>query len=255
MSTENLCIGIDLGTTYSCVGVWQNNKVTIIPNDHGNRITPTCVAFTETGRLIGDAAKLQSARNPENTIFNTQRLIGQNFSDSIVQNDMKYWPFRVVSGCSSSPLLVVHSKGEEKRFCAEEISAMILRKMKETAEAYLGRSVKSAVVSVPNFFNYSQYQVIKDACTIAGLDLKLAIAASAAAGIAYTLEKKTGDEQNVIVFDLGGGTLNVSLLSIEDGIIEVKASSGYSHLGGEDFDSQLLKTGPGWIYLRTTGHF
>jgi heat shock protein 1/8 len=237
MSTS---IGIDLGTTYSCVGVWQNDKVEIVANDQGLNTTPSYVAFTEEERLIGDAAKNQTARNPVNTVFDAKRLIGRKFSDATVQSDIKLWPFKVESGEGEKPMIVVKFKGEEKKFQAEEISSMILVKMKEIAEAYLGKEVKKAVVTVPAYFNDAQRQATKDAGTISGLEVQRIINEPTAAAIAYGLDKKTEGMRNVLIFDLGGGTFDVSLLSIEDGIFEVKATNGHTHLGGEDFDNRLV---------------
>jgi len=232
-------IGIDLGTTYSCVGVWQNDRVEIIPNDQGNRTTPSFVAFTDSERLIGDAAKNQAAMNPTNTVFDAKRLIGRRFNDSEVQSDMKHWPFKVVEK-SSKPYIQVQFKGETKDFTAEEISSMVLTKMKDTAEAYLGEKVSNAVITVPAYFNDSQRQATKDAGLIAGLNVLRIINEPTAAAIAYGLDKKTEGEKNVLIFDLGGGTFDVSLLTIEDGIFEVKATAGDTHLGGEDFDNRLV---------------
>ncbi|XP_047166844.1 heat shock 70 kDa protein-like [Vigna umbellata] len=239
---EGKSIGIDLGTTYSCVGVWQNDRVEIIANDQGNRTTPSYVAFTETERLIGDAAKNQVAMNPQNTVFDAKRLIGRRFSDPAVQADMKHWPFKVVPGPAEKPMIVVSYRGEEKQFAAEEISSMVLTKMKEIAEAYLGQSVKNAVITVPANFNDSQRQATKDAGTIAGLNVMRIINEPTAAAIAYGLDKKgsRSGEKNVLIFDLGGGTFDVSLLTIEEGIFEVKATAGDTHLGGEDFDNRLV---------------
>ncbi|EXB55154.1 Heat shock cognate 70 kDa protein [Morus notabilis] len=240
--TEGKAIGIDLGTTYSCVGVWQNDRVEIIANDQGNRTTPSYVAFTDTERLIGDAAKNQVAMNPQNTVFDAKRLIGRKFSDPSVQSDMTHWPFKVVPGPGDKPMIVVHYKGEEKQFAPEEISSMVLTKMKEIAEAYLGQSVKSAVITVPAYFNDSQRQATKDAGAIAGLNVLRIINDPTAAAIAYGLDKKASSsgEKNVLIFDLGGGTFDVSLLTIEEGIFEVKATAGDTHLGGEDFDNRLV---------------
>jgi L1 cell adhesion molecule like protein len=237
--TEGPGIGIDLGTTYSCVGVWQNDAVEIIANDQGNRTTPSYVAFTETERLIGDAAKSQVSMNPENTVFDAKRLIGRKFSDPIVQADMKHWPFKVIAGPGDKPLIEVMYRGEKKQFAPEEISSMVLVKMKETAEAYLGREVKNAVITVPAYFNDSQRLATKDAGTIAGMNVLRIINEPTAAAIAYGLDKK-GGEQNILIFDLGGGTFDVSLLTIEEGIFEVKATAGDTHLGGEDFDNRLV---------------
>lgn len=234
------CIGIDLGTTYSCVGVWQNDRVEIIANDQGNRTTPSYVAFTGTERLIGDAAKNQTALNPENTIFDAKRLIGRDWSDHNVQNDMKLWPFKVVQD-GRKPLIEVQYQGETKRFSSEEISGMILSKMKETAETFLGETVKDAVVTVPAYFNDSQRQATKDAGVIAGLNVKRIINEPTAAAIAYGLDKKTTKEINVLIFDLGGGTFDISLLNIEEGIFEVKSTNGNCHLGGEDFDTRMVE--------------
>lgn len=239
---EGKAIGIDLGTTYSCVGVWQNDRVEIIANDQGNRTTPSYVAFTDTERLIGDAAKNQVAMNPQNTVFDAKRLIGRRFSDPSVQADMKHWPFKVVAGPGDKPMIVVNYKGEEKQFAAEEISSMVLVKMKEVAEAYLGQTVKNAVITVPAYFNDSQRQATKDAGSISGLNVLRIINEPTAAAIAYGLDKKASrsGEKNVLIFDLGGGTFDVSLLTIEEGIFEVKATAGDTHLGGEDFDNRLV---------------
>lgn len=235
-------IGIDLGTTYSCVGVFMNEKVEIIANEQGNRTTPSYVAFTDTERLIGEAAKNQVARNPENTVFDAKRLIGRKFTDTIVQNDMKLWPFRVVdSGQDSKPMIVVKWKGKEEKFYAEQISSMVLIKMKEIAEDYLGKKVKDAVITVPAYFNDSQRQATKDAGAIAGLNVLRIINEPTAAAIAYGLDKLQDKEKNVLIFDLGGGTFDVSLLTIEAGLFEVKATSGDTHLGGEDFDNRMVE--------------
>jgi len=242
-TTKNVAIGIDLGTTYSCVGVFEHGKVEVIANDQGNRTTPSYVAFTDTERLIGDAAKNQVAMNPTNTIFDAKRLIGRKYDDKTVQGDMKLWPFNVIND-STKPRLEVDFKCEKKSFTPEEISAMILTKMKETAEAHLGHSVKDAVVTVPAYFNDSQRQATKDAGLISGLNVLRIINEPTAAAIAYGLDKKKGTsgvESNVLIFDLGGGTFDVSILSIEDGIFEVKSTAGDTHLGGEDFDNRLVE--------------
>jgi len=237
---KKLAVGIDLGTTYSCVGVWKNDGVEIIANDQGNRTTPSYVAFTDTERLIGDAAKNQAARNPENTIFDAKRLIGRKFQDPAVQSDMKHWPFKVDSGPGDKPIIHVTVNGEEKTFQAEEVSSMVLGKMKDTASSYLGSPVTDAVVTVPAYFNDSQRQATKDAGAIAGLNVLRIINEPTAAAIAYGLDKKGAGEMNVLIYDMGGGTFDVSLLTIEDGIFEVKATAGDTHLGGEDFDNRLV---------------
>merc|ERR1712048_1263177 len=211
-----------------------------IANDQGNRTTPSYVAFTDTERLIGDAAKNQVARNPENTVFDAKRLIGRKFADPIVQADIKLWPFKVIAGSGDKPMIEVHYNGEDKKFHPEEISAMVLVKMKEIAEAFLGTEVKNAVVTVPAYFNDSQRQATKDAGSIAGLNVMRIINEPTAAAIAYGLDENAGGERNVLIFDLGGGTFDVSLLSIEDGIFEVKSTAGDTHLGGEDFDNRMV---------------
>jgi len=239
MATET-AIGIDLGTTYSCVGVWMNDKVEIITNDQGLNTTPSYVAFTEDERLIGDAAKNQTARNPANTVFDAKRLIGRKFSDASVQSDIKLWPFKVESGPEEKPIIVVQYKGEQKKFQAEQISSMVLQKMKKIAEEYLGKNVKSAVITVPAYFNDSQRQATKDAGTISGINVLRIINEPTAAAIAYGLDRQQEQERNILIFDLGGGTFDVSLLAIEEGIFEVKATNGHTHLGGEDFDNKLV---------------
>lgn len=239
---ESCAIGIDLGTTYSCVGVLKHGRVEIIPNDQGNRTTPSYVAFTDTERLIGDAAKNLVALNPINTIFDAKRLIGKRFSDATVQGDINLWPFKVVAGPGDKPMILVTYKGEEKQFAAEEISSMVLMKIKEVAEAYLGSVVKNAVITVPAYFSDSQRRATKDAGAICGLNVMRIINEPTAAAIAYGLDKKAAHigKKNVLIFDLGGGTLDVSLLTIEGDKFEVKAIAGDTHLGGEDFDNRLV---------------
>lgn len=233
-------IGIDLGTTYSCVGVFRHNRVDIIANDMGNRTTPSYVAFTDDERLVGDAAKNQAAMNPTNTIFDAKRMIGRKFSDPIVQKDMQHWPFKVVRGDSDRPQIEVQWKNETKRFYPEEISAMVLGKMKEVAETQLTEKVTDAVVTVPAYFNDGQRQATKDAGIIAGLNVLRIINEPTAAAIAFGLNEKSDKERHVLIFDLGGGTFDVSLLDIDGGMFDVKATAGDTHLGGEDFDSRLV---------------
>jgi len=231
-------IGIDLGTTYSCVGVMQKGKVEILVNDQGNRITPSYVAFTEEERLVGDAAKNQAAANPQNTIFDIKRLIGQKFSDKSVQSDIKHFPYKVIEK-DGKPIVEVQVAGSPKRFTPEEVSAMILGKMKEVAESYLGKKVTHAVVTVPAYFNDNQRQATKDAGIIAGLNVLRIVNEPTAAAIAYGLDKTDGERQ-IIVYDLGGCTFDVSLLSIDHGVFEVLATAGDTHLGGEDFDQRII---------------
>jgi len=239
-STGKYALGIDLGTTFSCVGVWQNDRVEIIANEQGNRTTPSYVAFTETERLIGDGAKSQAAANPNNTVFDAKRLIGRKFDDETVKSDMAHWPFTVLSGTGGKPQIEVDFKGERVKYQPEEISAMVLTKMRQTAEAYLGCEVKDAVITVPAYFNDSQRQATKDAGVIAGLNVLRIINEPTAAALAYGLDRKKAGEQNVLIFDCGGGTHDVSLITIDDGVFEVKATAGDTHLGGEDFDSAMV---------------
>nr|QIQ19555.1 heat shock protein 70-5 [Sogatella furcifera] len=241
MAKPQPAIGIDLGTTYSCVGVWQHGKVEIIANDQGNRTTPSYVAFTDTERLIGDAAKSQVAMNPKNTVFDAKRLIGRKFDDQKIQDDMKHWPFAVVDH-GGKPKIRVEYKGEQKTFAPEEISSMVLTKMKEISETYLGNKVKDAVITVPAYFNDSQRQATKDAGAIAGLNVLRIINEPTAAALAYGLDKNLKGEKNVLIFDLGGGTFDVSILAIDEGsLFQVKSTAGDTHLGGEDFDNRLVK--------------
>jgi heat shock 70kDa protein 1/2/6/8 len=241
MSEYQGAIGIDLGTTYSCVGVWQNDRVEIIPNDQGNRITPSYVAFNDEERLVGDAAKNQVAMNPKNTIFDAKRLIGRKFDDPVVQADMKHWPFKVIKGEGNKPLIQISFKGETKTFQPEEVSAMVLGEMKKIAETYLGKTVKKAVITCPAYFNDSQRQATKDAGRIAGLDVLRIINEPTASAIAYGLNKDRKSDTNVLIYDLGGGTFDVSILTITpEGVFEVKGTGGNTHLGGEDFDNRLV---------------
>jgi L1 cell adhesion molecule like protein len=233
-------VGIDLGTTYSCVGIMKNNNVEIIANDQGNRTTPSYVAFTDSERLIGESAKNQAAMNPKNTIFDAKRLIGRSFDDPTVQSDRKLWPFSVVAGSNNKPLIQVTANGEEKTFSSEEISSMVLMKMKTTAEEFLGEPVPNAVITVPAYFNDQQRQATKDAGRISGLNVLRIINEPTAAAISYGLNNKGDGETNVLIFDLGGGTFDVSLLSIDEGIFEVKSTAGDTHLGGEDFDQRMM---------------
>ncbi|XP_015963008.1 heat shock 70 kDa protein 4-like [Arachis duranensis] len=241
---EGGAVGIDLGTTYSCVAVWiqHHNRVEIIHNDQGNKTTPSYVAFTDKQRLIGDAAKNQAAINPTNTVFDAKRMIGRKFSDPNIQKDKLLSPFKVISGVDDQPTIVVQHKGQEKRLCAEEVSAMILMKMRKIAEAYLESPVKNAVITVPAFFNDSQRKATRDAGAIAGLNVMRIINEPTAAAIAYGLDKRSNcvGERNIFVFDLGGGTFDVSLLTIKDKVFEMKATAGNTHLGGEDFDNRML---------------
>jgi len=240
---DSIAVGIDLGTTYSCVGIFKNNQVEIIANDQGNRTTPSYVAFTEHERLVGDAAKNHCTMNPRNTIFDAKRMIGLNFNEhgEQLQRDIKHFPFKVTRDRNSKPLIHAKYMGEDKVFTPEQISAMVLSKMKETAESYTGKKVDRAVITVPAYFNDSQRQATIDAGKIAGLEVLRIINEPTAASIAYGLEAKGEGEKNVLIFDLGGGTFDVSLLTICDGIFEVKATAGDTHLGGEDIDNRLVE--------------
>jgi len=244
---KEFSMGIDLGTTYSCVGVFKDNEVHIVANDMGNRTTPSYVAWTDGERLLGDAAKNQVANNPTNTVFDAKRLIGRKFQDPVVQTDIELWPFKVVSDGSKDdkPIIEVTFQGEKKKFHPEEISSLVLAKMKQTAEAFVGQRIKNAVITVPAYFNDSQRQATKDAGEIAGLTVQRIVNEPTAAAIAYGLDhvdSKTGpgEEVNILVFDMGGGTFDVSILTIQDSVFEVKATAGDPHLGGEDFDNRLL---------------
>jgi len=238
--TDNIAIGIDLGTTTSCVGVWQNGKVEIIASDTGARTVPSYVAFTDSERLIGDGAKSQSSGNPTNTVYDAKRLIGRDYNDPHVQADMKLWPFKVVADANNKPLIEVQFMGESKKLSAEEVGSMVLTKMKQIAESYLGHPVKKAVITVPAYFDNAQRQATKDAGVIAGLEVLRIINEPTAAAIAYGFDKINDDkERHVLVFDMGGGTHDVSLLSLDGGVFEVKATGGDTHLGGSDLDNKL----------------
>lgn len=236
---EEVCVGIDLGTTYSCVGWWNNERVEIIPNEMGNRTTPSQVAFTDTERLIGDSAKNQASINIANTIFDAKRLIGRRFDEPNIQELMKHWSFKVIS-VDNKPMFEVNYRNETKTFSPEQISAMILGKLKENAENYIGKPVKSAVITCPAYFNDAQRQATKDAGTISGLEVKRIINEPTSGAIAYGLDKIGSGEKHVLIFDLGGGTFDVSLLEIDDGVFEVKSTAGETQLGGQDFDNRLV---------------
>lgn len=240
-SNGKTIIGIDLGTTYSCVGVWQNDRVEIIASDTGNRTVPSMVSFTDTERIIGDAAKSAAAAYPRSTVFDAKRMIGREFKDPHLQADMKHFPYDVIDDGKGRPQIVVETKDGQKKFYPEEVSAMVLQKMKAIAESYLGKTVTDAVITVPAYFNDAQRQATKDAGRIAGLNVARIINEPTAAALAYGLDKKRGEgESNVLIFDLGGGTFDVSLLTIEDGVFEVRATAGNGHLGGEDFDNLVV---------------
>ncbi len=234
-----VAIGIDLGTTYSCVGVWRDNRCEIIANEQGNRTTPSYVAFNDNERLIGDGAKNQAAMNPSNTVYDAKRLIGRDFNDQVTQTEIQNLSYNVINK-TEKPFISVDYLGETKVFSPEEISAMILGKMRDVAAGYLGEDVKDVVITVPAYFNDGQRQATKDAGQIAGLNVLRIINEPTAAAIAYGLNNKK-NEQNVLIFDLGGGTFDVSLLNIDDGIFEVRATAGDTHLGGEDFDNLLMQ--------------
>jgi len=238
MANKGFCAGMDLATTYCCVGLWQNDRVEILASESGARSIPSYVAFTDTDRLVGEAAKSQAAGNTANTIYDAKRLIGRKFSDPLVQEDIKRYPFKVVADASDRPQIVVQTKDGEKKFYPEEISAMLLQKMKQMVESYVGQEVKDAVITVPAYFNDAQRQATKDAGVIAGLNVLRIINEPTAAAIAYGLEKTKG-EKNILIFDCGGGTHDISILTIDDGVFEVKSTAGNTHLGGEDFDNLI----------------
>jgi|ERR1712086_674890 len=233
-------MGIDLGTTYSCVGVYKNGRVEILQNDQGNRITPSVVAFTPEGRLIGEAAKNQASLDPENTVYDAKRLIGRNFYDETVQADAKLWPFKLLNK-DGKPQIEVEMEGKPKAFTPEEVSSMILGKMRKIAEGYLGGSINNAVITCPAYFNDQQRAATKDAGSIASLKVLRVINEPTAAALAYGLDKKDNtEESNILVFDLGGGTFDVTVLTIEKGVFEVASTNGDTHLGGEDFDQRVM---------------
>ncbi|KAM0886523.1 hypothetical protein ACQ4PT_029627 [Festuca glaucescens] len=244
MAENRLAIGIDLGTTYSCVGVWRNGRVEIVANDQGNRTTPSWVAFTDGEKLIGEGASNQVASNPSNTVFDVKRLIGRSFSDASVKSDAKYWPFKLIQGHDERPLISVSYLGEKKEFSPEEISAMVLVKMKETAEVFLGpgTTITNAVVTVPAYFNNNQRKATKDAATIAGLNIMRIINEPTAAALTFSEGRKwsRSEERIVLVYDLGGGTLDVSLVVVKKGVLHVRATAGDTHLGGEDFTNNMV---------------
>ncbi|KAI3745945.1 hypothetical protein L6452_08357 [Arctium lappa] len=244
---EGTAVGIDLGTTYSCVAAWfdKHDRVEIIPNEQGNKITPSCVAWNGTELLVGEGAKNQINRNPKNTIFDVKRLIGSRFSDTAVQKDIESWPFKVIEGSAEKPMLVLEHESENKKFSPEEISSIILKNLKESAEAYLGTTVVDAVITVPAYFSDKQRQATKDAAMLAGFNVMRLINEPTAAAIAYGVDKSADrncpKEKNVFVFDMGGGTFDVSLLNISNvGHVNVKAVGGDTHLGGEDFDKAMV---------------
>lgn len=239
MSKKITCFGLDLGTTYSACGIYQNGKVEIIANDQGNRITPSYVSFTSEERLIGDPAKNMSGSNPKNTVYDAKRLIGLSYDDPIVQKEIKNLTYTIVNK-NNKPLIEVEYKNETKIFTPEEISSMVISKMRETVESYLGYEVKNVVITVPAYFNNSQREATKDAATIAGLNVKRIINEPTAASIAYGFDKNIG-EKNILIFDFGGGTMDISILSVQDGMFEVKSTAGDTHLGGEDLDNTLLQ--------------
>ena len=230
-------IGIDLGTTYSCVGVFKNGVCEIIANDQGERTTPSWVAFTDVEKLVGQSAKAQAAQNTRNTIYDAKRLIGRKFTDPIVQSDLKHLSFNVIADADDKPIIQLENG---TTYYPEQISAMVLTDMKNTAENYLGQTVTKVVITVPAYFNDGQRKATRDAATIAGLEVLRIINEPTAAALAYGLDKDFKGERNVLIFDLGGGTFDVSLLSIDDGMFEVRSTAGDTHLGGEDFDTRMV---------------
>lgn len=236
-----VAIGIDLGTCFSCCSIYRNGKVEIIPNRQGNRITPSYVSFSDTERLIGDGSKNQASSNPKNTVYDAKRMIGRKFSDKTVQEDMKSWPFKVIDDGNDKPQIVVMFKGEEKKFYPEEISAMVLTYMKEIAEEYLSEKIVDVIITVPAYFTDECRQATKDAGSIAGLNVLRIINEPTSAALAYGLDNKSEEERNILVFDIGGGTFDVSVLTLDGGLFEVKSTGGLSHLGGEDIDNRMVK--------------
>ena len=240
MSDEETPIGIDLGTTYSCVAVWKNGKPEVIPNDMGDRTTPSVVCFTKSERLIGESAKA-NIKNVQNTVYDAKRMIGRRFNDPEIQKDMKVWPFKVIPDPNSDrPKIQVEYMGEAKTFLPEEISSMVLQKLASSAKDFLGKQVKDAIITVPAYFNDSQRQATKIAGQIAGLNVLRMINEPTAAAIAYGLDNKKDSEQNILIFDLGGGTFDVTILSLDNTLFEVRATRGDTHLGGEDFDDRII---------------
>ena len=239
---DNLTLGIDLGTTYSCIAIWRNGKADVIPNQEtGTRITPSVVGFTKKDRIVGEAAKNQAIRNYKNTVYDAKRLIGRDFDDPEVQKDIKLWPFKVIKGDNNKPKIEVEYKGKTESFYPEEISACILSKLKQIAKDYLGHEVNEAIITCPAYFNDLQRKATQMAGKIAGLNVLRIINEPTAAAIAYGLDKENQGEKNVLIFDLGGGTFDVTILSIDNNLLEVRSTCGDTHLGGEDFDNRLLQ--------------